>query len=188
MYSLIAFFDRVAGKQSKALLVTLLALAAIMIAPTASATSVQHYQNYHSSWKEALSEQLKNRQQLQVRDIQVKPATFDNLFGNGSDYQHRLFPQLSNFNWDRFKQIDWSQFSGKFDGRRNLLAGCFGAAGQLRGGEHCEKLNNFLEHVHTGGCHSSANAVPVPAAVWLFGSALAGLFGWRKRQAMKLAH
>lgn len=39
----------------------------------------------------------------------------------------------------------------------------------------------------TGGFLLTATAVPVPAAVWLFGSALTGLAGWSRRKAAATA-
>jgi hypothetical protein len=42
-------------------------------------------------------------------------------------------------------------------------------------------LNNGAEELFLDGTYSGADVIPIPAAVWLFGSALAGL-GWMRRK------
>ena len=46
------------------------------------------------------------------------------------------------------------------------------------------KTNGFYAWaVHSGDVGAAVSSVPVPAAVWLFGSGLAGLFGFARRRA-----
>jgi len=56
----------------------------------------------------------------------------------------------------------------------------FGGTFSLSGGEIDEGGSNKTRMISSGSI-VGANAVPVPAAVWLFGSALAGL-GWVRRK------
>jgi hypothetical protein len=74
----------------------------------------------------------------------------------------------------------------------NTTYGFFGF--QATDGEHIISFNNGrdLNFLATGftdiqlGNTAAVNAVPVPAAVWLFGSALTGLFGFGKRKQAKI--
>lgn len=49
-----------------------------------------------------------------------------------------------------------------------------------------EALNNCSKDGHPGDIdHGKANAVPVPAATWLFGSGIIGVMGLRRRHKAK---
>jgi hypothetical protein len=74
----------------------------------------------------------------------------------------------------------------------NITYGFFGF--QATDGEHIISFNNSrdINGLATGftdiklGNTATVNAVPVPAAVWLFGSAMTGLFGFGKRKQTKV--
>ena len=50
-----------------------------------------------------------------------------------------------------------------------------------------EKQNRNVRAAFFGGSEEVSGVVPVPAGIWLLGSALAALAGWRRRVAAKLA-
>lgn len=69
------------------------------------------------------------------------------------------------------------------DGGNNLSAELdFGADGSVDLVRNNYGTLQYLGGAYTGSFESYVTAVPVPAAVWLFGSALLGLVGIKRKQ------
>jgi len=80
---------------------------------------------------------------------------------------------------------DWGQYSISIDLSDPLLAGQLIQFGFNAVSTEYGDSGVFYDNIcfdNTGGCPGSPNPVPVPAAVWLFGSGLLGLVGVARRR------
>lgn len=87
-----------------------------------------------------------------------------------------------NVNWDDYVQSGWTSFDGGEEKTLSWDISSLSGTNQL--GNLGFQVADFSEE--PANCASvTVSAVPVPAALWLFGSGLLGLAGFRKRSTQK---
>lgn len=125
---------------------------------------------------------------------------FDALEGNGGDINNpqsasafikTLDPNNSyattndiRVDMTNISNTEWGQFAISLDLTDALLEGQLIQFGFNNVSSLYDSSGVYYDNIcfdNTGGCPGQPNPIPVPAAVWLFGSAL-GLLGWVRRR------
>jgi len=96
-----------------------------------------------------------------------------------------LYVTLSNV---AVTSVSGSDIGSVIDTSSNLISGDLSVMGTLLSGSIYEvALDFFVADGKGGSIDINVSSVPVPAAVWLFGSALMGLFGVSRRKSTAVA-
>lgn len=178
----------------KSLILTAVVSVGFLLSPSLWAASLYTLQadtNPLNTGTVSLYQSGKGNAEHQGNDIVLNPGQ-NELFGNVVDLRGSVSGFVANSAgsftidenvWDSWDSIFLGLKQGNsyaiFELTNMIVSGTWSTT---CGKKPCTDLSHYLAFGGDARVITPPNAVPVPAAVWLFGSAIAGLFGTSRRK------